>query len=187
MSVIWFVLSRASVETDSLVYFLSCLDDEIRRSALVGVHGNVRACLYMCGHRAMDKLSFVLLNLTNIWEHVRVLMLIPMVNSPEMPHRRLIRPLSIIYTKHIFGYTNTHTHAHECACVWESDSCWHMADLCRCNISSLWETSSPEHFPSVRQHTLNWYTAHTFSFWSGLRYSKRQNNHIHALTFQALI
>lgn len=43
--------------------------------------------VYVCAHRVIDKLSFVSLNVSN-----RILMLIPMVNSPETFHGKLIRP-----------------------------------------------------------------------------------------------
>lgn len=97
-----YVLSRSSVETDNAVYLLSpCLDKEIRRLVFGWVCRNVQACMYMCvpsdplvcvcacvcTQRAADKLSVVPLNLSD-----RILMLIPMVNSPETVHRKLIRP-----------------------------------------------------------------------------------------------
>lgn len=47
----------------------------------------VCVCACVCTQRAADKLSVVPLNLSD-----RILMLIPMVNSPEMVHRKLIRP-----------------------------------------------------------------------------------------------
>lgn len=47
----------------------------------------VCACACVCTQRAADKLSVVPLNLSD-----RILMLIPMVNSPETVHRKLIRP-----------------------------------------------------------------------------------------------
>lgn len=100
------------METDNVVYLLSsCLDDEIRRSMFARVRENVRACAYTCMcvlklacaclHRGIDKLSVAPLSLSD-----RILMLIPMVNSPEMFHRKLIRPLSIIYTMAAFGHTH---------------------------------------------------------------------------------
>lgn len=101
------VLSRSSVETDNVVYLLSsCLDEAIRRSVFARVRVNIQACvcvLETCvrAHRAIDKLSVVPLSLSD-----RILMLIPMVNSPETFHRKLIRPLSIIYTVPAFGHTH---------------------------------------------------------------------------------
>lgn len=72
----------------------------------------------VCVHRAIDKLSVVSLSLSD-----RILMLIPMVNSPETFHRKLIRPLSIIYTAPAFGHTHTHTYIQSRNTVCECDSC----------------------------------------------------------------
>lgn len=47
----------------------------------------VCACACVCTQRAADKLSVVPLNLSD-----RILMLIPMVNSAETVHTKLIRP-----------------------------------------------------------------------------------------------
>ena len=129
------VLSRSSVETDNVVYLLSsCLDEEIRRSVFAWVCGNVWACTFVfvcvcvcvCVHkrmcmrvrRAIDKLSVVPLSLSD-----RILMLIPMVNSPETFHGKLIRPLSIIYTVPAFRDAHTHTKQKHCMWAWFMLTC----------------------------------------------------------------
>lgn len=126
------VLSRSSVVTDNVVYLLSSsVDDEIRKSVFA------QTWMYVCS-RAKDKLGIVPLSLSD-----RVLMLIPMVNSPEKFHRKLIKPLSIIYSVPAFGHSHKHTNT-----VCECDSCWHVPDFFSWNVTSHWETSRPEHFPS---------------------------------------
>lgn len=62
----------------------------------------VCVCLCGCALSVIDKLSVVLLNLSG-----RILMLISMVNIPETLDRKLIKPLSIIYTKPAFGLKHT--------------------------------------------------------------------------------
>lgn len=78
----------------------------------------VRVLKLMCmrARRATDKLSVVPLSLSD-----RILMLIPMVNSPETFHGKLIRPLSIIYTVAAFRHAHTHIQSRKTVC--ERDSC----------------------------------------------------------------
>lgn len=77
---------------------------------------HVCVCVCVCAQtyvyarrRAIDKLSVVPLSLSD-----RILMLIPMVNSPETFHGKLIRPLSIIYTVPAFRDAHTHTKQKHC-------------------------------------------------------------------------
>lgn len=113
----------------------------------------VCVCACVCTQRAADKLSVVLLNLSD-----RILMLIPMVNSPETVHRKLIRPWSIIYTTLAFG----HTHKAENT-VREGDSWWRVPDSYLRNAGSHREASRPEHSTSRRlHHSLNSRTTQKF-------------------------
>ena len=58
----------------------------------------VCVCVCVCVHSRTDKLSVGPLNLSD-----RILMLIPMVNSPEILRRKLIRP--VLFTTASFSHT----------------------------------------------------------------------------------
>lgn len=62
-----------------------CMMERERMSMRVYVCAVGLACVSVSVHRGIDKLSVVPLSLSD-----RILMLIPMVNSPETFHRKLI-------------------------------------------------------------------------------------------------